>query len=204
MLIEIFTTLLSKYITDNIAINKLWEEIEDNYSQKKRHYHNLSHLENLYNQLLEVKDKISNWNVLLFTLFYHDVIYNATKANNEEQSATLAEKRMTQINVPTELIEKCKAQILATKNHDISADQDCNYFTDADLSILGQDQKTYETYFKNVRKEYSIYPSIIYNPGRKKVLNHYLSMQRIFKTAYFYEKYEEQTKINLKYELENL
>ena len=204
MLKEIFINLIETYTKNEKLTNKLWQEIEDNYSNKKRHYHNLSHLENLYYQLLEVKDKISNWDVLLFTLFYHDAIYNATKTNNEEQSAILAEKRMTQINAPTELIEKCKAQILATKNHNNSTDLDCNYFTDADLSILGQDQKIYETYFKNIRKEYSIYPSIIYNPGREKVLNHFLNMDRIFKTAYFYEKYEEQAKINLTFELELL
>jgi hypothetical protein len=33
--------------------------------------------------------------------------------------------------------------------------------------------------------EYSIYPAFIYNPERKKVLNHFLLMDRIFKPAFF-------------------
>ena len=96
--------------------------------------------------------------IILFTLFYHDIVYNSLKSNNEEKSAELAEKRMTQISVSNEIIECCKAQILATKSHVKSTDSDTNYFTDADLSVLGQTWETYSIYYKNVRKEYAIYP----------------------------------------------
>ena len=67
MLTEIFVNLIETYTKNEKITNELWQEIEDNYSNKNRHYHNLSHVENLYNQLLEVKDKISNWDVLSFT-----------------------------------------------------------------------------------------------------------------------------------------
>jgi predicted metal-dependent HD superfamily phosphohydrolase len=106
--------------------------------------------------------------------------------------------------VPTEIIENCKSQILATKKHQDSSDIDTNFFIDADLSILGQDTETYKIYFQNVRKEYSIYPDLIYNPGRKKVLKHFLELKRIFKTEYFYAKYENQAKQNLQTELEQI
>ena len=109
---------------------------------------------------------------------------------------------MKQINVPTEIIENCKSQILATKTHQDNSDIDTNLFIDADLSILGQDIETYKVYFQNVRQEYSIYPDIIYNPGRKKILQHFLEMDRIFKTDYFFAKFENQEKLNLHYELE--
>jgi predicted metal-dependent HD superfamily phosphohydrolase len=158
----------------------------------------------LQNQLCEVKDKIKNWQTILFTLFYHDIVYNTLKSDNEDRSAELAEIRMKQINVPIEIIENCKSQILATKKHEDNSDFDTKYFIDADLSILGQDTETYKVYFQNVRKEYSIYPNILYNPGRKKVLKHFLEMDRIYKTDYFYTKYENQAKMNLQNELEYL
>jgi hypothetical protein len=44
----------------------------------------------------------------------------------------------------------------------------------------------------------------LYNPGRKKVLKHFLDMKTIFKTAYFQEKYERQARINLASEMETL
>jgi predicted metal-dependent HD superfamily phosphohydrolase len=85
-----------------------------------------------------------------------------------------------------------------------SADSDINIFTDADLSVLGQDWNTYENYLIQIRKEYSIYPDFVYNSGRKKVLQHFLSMERIFKTNNFFEKLEAQAKENLQRELEQL
>tara|TARA_R110002050_G_C8940437_1_gene512572 strand:+ start:65 stop:679 length:615 start_codon:yes stop_codon:yes gene_type:complete len=201
---ETFIELLTKY-TDNDSLKKeLWTEIEKNYSSKKRHYHTLEHLDNLLSQLTDVKSEIQNWETILFTLFYHDIIYNSIKSDNEEKSAEFAENRMKQISVSNDKIELCKKQILATKSHIKSTDSDTNYFTDADLSVLGQNWETYLLYCKNVRKEYSIYPTLVYNPGRKKVLNHFLSMDRIFKTDFFYNKFEIQAKQNLQQEIESL
>lgn len=204
MLKNTFIKLLKNYTDDSNLTNELWAEIEENYSSKKRHYHTLQHLDYLLAQLTEIKGEIHNWEAVLFTLYYHDIIYKAQKSNNEEKSADLAVKRMKQISVPNEVIESCKKQILATKSHTKSTDSDTNYFTDADLSILGSDWDTYSLYYKNVRKEYSMYPDLLYNPGRKKVLNHFLSMDRIFKTDYFFNKLENRAKENLQKEIELL
>lgn len=201
MLKETFLTLLKNYTNNDLLAKELWVEIEQNYSNKKRHYHTLQHLENLLGQLVEVKNEIKDWDTVLFTLYYHDVVYNALKSDNEEKSAELAVKRMEQIAVPDEIIKLCAAQILATKSHLKSSDSDTNYFTDTDLSVLGQPWKTYSAYYKNVRKEYAIYPDLIYNPGRKKVLIHFLTMDNIFKTDLFYQKFEMQAKKNLQQEL---
>jgi predicted metal-dependent HD superfamily phosphohydrolase len=202
MLKEAFIELLTNYTDNNVLANELWNEIAKNYSSNKRYYHTLKHLENLLTQLTEVKAEIQNWDTILFTLYYHDIIYNSLKSDNEEKSAELAEKRMKQISVPDNSLELCKKQILATKSHIKSNDSDTNYFTDADLSVLGHPWETYSEYYKNVRKEYSIYPDFVYNPGRKKVLNHFLIMDRIFKTEFFHSKFEIQAKQNLQKEIE--
>lgn len=181
-------------------VNKLWNEIEENYTGKKRHYHTLQHLQHLLTQLQTVKTNINNWNTILFTLFYHDIIYKASRSDNEEKSAALANERMQEIGVDEEIINACTNQIIATKSHTISTNNDTNYFTDADLSILGQPWEVYEQYYKNVRKEYSIYPDLLYKPGRKKVLQHFLQMERIFKTDYFYHQFEIQARQNLQQE----
>ncbi|MGE6220581.1 HD domain-containing protein [Nubsella zeaxanthinifaciens] len=204
MLKETFIQLLTNYTDNNGLTNELWTEIEKNYTSKKRHYHTLLHLDTILIQLTEVKKEIQNWETILFTLYYHDIIYNPLKSDNEEKSAELAEKRMKQVLVPIDIIELCKQQILATKSHIKSTDSDTNYFTDADLSVLGQSWEKYSDYYKNVRKEYSIYPDFVYNPGRKKVLNHFLTMDRIFKTDFFYDKFERQAKHNLQMEIELL
>ncbi|WP_223191017.1 HD domain-containing protein [Pedobacter roseus] len=204
MLKETFSELLKKYTNNESIITEFWEEIEKNYNYKKRYYHTLLHLDNLLKHLFEVKDKIESWETILFTLFYHDIIYNALKSDNEEQSARLAVRRMKQIAIPDHIIHNCQIQILATKTHLSHPELDTNYFIDADLSILGQNPKSYAEYAKNVRKEYSVYPDLIYNPGRKKVLQHFIEMERIYKTDYFYNQFENQAKSNLRLELKQL
>ena len=95
------------------------------------------------------------------------------------------------------------AHIEFTSGHEISSDSDTNYFTDADLSILGSNGKAYGEYSKNIRREYWLYPDIIYNAGRRKVIEHFLAMTKIFKTTHF-QQLEKQARINLQEELLHL
>lgn len=131
MLPSIFTQLLKNYTSDESLIKELWSETEKHYTSKGRHYHTLVHLQNMYTQLLVIKEKIRDWDTLLFSLFYHDIIYKSTRKGNEERSAALAEKRLVQVSYPPVKIRSCIQQILATKSHTFSIDSDTNYFTDA-------------------------------------------------------------------------
>jgi predicted metal-dependent HD superfamily phosphohydrolase len=201
MLKATFTSLTGNYTSDPELVVQLWTVIEKHYSGKKRYYHNLAHLENMFAQLQSCQDLIEDRDTVLFALFYHDIIYKATAKDNEEKSAEAAIKALHQISYPDDRISKCEAMILATKSHTLSSDNDTNLFTDADLSILGSDRDSYDEYCRNVRKEYSIYPDFMYNPGRKKVVQHFLDMQSIFKTAFFIEKYEEKARENLSREI---
>ncbi len=204
MLKEVFITLLSNYTKDVGYTKSLWSDVVKYHSKKNRYYHNLSHLEHLYHNLSEVKNEIKDWEMVVFALFYHDYIYNALKPDNEEQSAKKAVKVLNYLSVDKHRILLCEEIILATKGHHISKNSDINYFTDADLTILGSDWENYQTYFKNVRKEYKYYPDFMYNKGRIKVLNHFINMPVIFKSDYFYHKFELQSKENLQREIDFL
>lgn len=197
---SIFSDLISKYSNNEILKTDYWREIEQSYSQKSRKYHNLTHLENMILELGEVKDKISDYDSIFFSIFYHDIIYKVTSKDNEERSAELAKTRLEKLNIPNEKIIRIYNQILATKSHKRSEDSDINFLLDADLAILGQDWEIYKNYTKHIRKEYSVYPDFLYNPGRKKVLNHFLEFEEIFKTDYFKEKYEEKARENIQKE----
>jgi len=192
MLESIYIELLNGYGVTPSSTEELWLEIKRN---------NLKHLEDLYEQLLIVKNKIENWNVILFTLYYHDIIYKATRKDNEEKSGELASIRMTKIGVSKNDINRCYQQITATKTHNENLISDSNYFNDADLSILGRESFSYKEYCRNIRKEYSVYPDLLYTRGRKKVVNHFLSMKSIYKTDEFYSLYEKTARQNLKKEL---
>lgn len=196
-----FEQLCSRFTEDRQLIHSLWNEIETRYSEKSRHYHDLLHLENMFTELEDVKGNISDFTGISFSVFYHDIIYDATSKSNEEKSAATAEKRLAELHLSKDDISVISEQIIATKSHLLSDHNDTNYLLDADLSVLGKDFKTYMEYTRNIRKEYSIYPDFLYKPGRKKVLKHFLELESIFKTEYFKEKYEVQAKENIEAEL---
>lgn len=199
MIQEVFIETVSRYVTPEQATS-LWEELEACYHEAGRHYHTLTHLEHVLNELLPHKHSFTSWYTLVFAVAYHDAVYNALKSNNEEKSAVLATKRLTEINFPERERNRCVEFILATKKH-LPADEETNLFTDADLSILGAEPETYRRYTQQIRKEYSMYPDFLYNPGRKKVLQHFLNMNGIYKTESFHMRYEERAKVNLETEL---
>lgn len=196
MLQETFYALADEY---HLPAKPLWDKLTAHYNEPGRYYHTLHHLENMLAELQPVSAMLENEHAVLFALYYHDVIYDAQKKDNEVRSAALALKTLH--TLPPALVARCEQHILATRQHAWQADMDTNYFMDADLSILGQPWEVYATYAAYVRKEYHMYPDLLYKPGRKKVLQHFLDMERIFKTAYFHGKYETAAKANLQREL---
>ncbi|GAA4275272.1 hypothetical protein U6A24_18050 [Aquimarina gracilis] len=204
MLKELFISLLSRYTDDVVLAESLWKDLQKKYSARNRHYHNLSHLDHIHQDLVSIKDRIMDWDMLLFAIFYHDYKYNILKQNNEELSAKKAVIVLNTLGIDQDRINLCEEHILATKGHSISENQDVNYFTDADLAILGSEWNAYKTYFTKVRKEYNYYPGLIYNRGRIKVLKQFLDMPRIFKTDHFFIDLEGRAKINIEREIELL
>ena len=204
MVAETFTSLASRYTESIPLVEKLYTELVKHYSEKGRFYHNLDHLNFLLQQILPLADLIKDLDMVLFAVYYHDVVYSVLRKDNEEKSTLFAEKRLNTLNVKTNRIERCNKHILATKAHQVSDDSDTNFFTDADLAVLGQDWSAYKIYIEGVRKEYWIYPDIIYKPGRRKVVEHFLRMDKIYKTEPFFVKFENRARLNLKRELEEL
>lgn len=201
MLKTIFTELVKKYTANDSICKHLWNEIVINYCDAGRYYHNLNHLEAIITELSEVKDSIPHWDTAIFSVFYHDIVYNALRSDNEAQSADKAQLRLQEIGFPTDQTTQCMLQILATKGHEPGNDLTTKLFIDADLSILGKDPKEYTEYLENIRKEFFVYTDTEYKVRRKKILKHFLAMDRIFKTEYFYNKYERQARKNTEDEL---
>lgn len=194
--------ILEQHKCGSSQIDAMWAEIEKQYSARSRHYHTLTHLDNMILQLQEVKPAIEHWDAIVLAVAYHDIVYNPLRSNNEERSAAIAVERLTAAGVHSATLARTHRHILASKTHKMSTDQDTNYFIDADLSVLGAGRDVYEAYAMNVRKEYRYYPDLLYNPGRKKVLRHFLDMPRIFKTEQFYLNFETKARQNLLWELE--
>lgn len=194
---QAFETILTKYNVEISAIKRSWKELIQRHAEPHRYYHTLVHLEQVYTELEPLQPHIRNWNAVVLSIAWHDSIYDVQSSENEELSAELAVNQLNDWNVPQFLIQKVNDFILATKSHHISEDNDCNLFTDADLAILGKSEEVYAVYASAIRQEYSVYPDELYNPGRAKVLQHFLKMPRIYKTEYFFNRYENGARLNI-------
>jgi predicted metal-dependent HD superfamily phosphohydrolase len=199
---QTFKDIARQFTNNETLIQDHWMQIERAHSSKKRYYHSLAHLENLLQQLESVKTFIRAWDMVMMALFYHDIVYRVHRRDNESKSADRAAITLAAIQVPEEKINLCRQIILATKSHARDENDDVNYFTDADLSILGASWESYKEYAQNVRREYTMYPDFLYKPGRKKVIHHFLQMDQIFKTGFFKQKFEVSARENLQKELE--
>ena len=94
--------------------------------------------------------------------------------------------------------------ICATQLHQHNENEDTNWLIDFDLKILSKDWEDYKIYCNQIRKEYKIYPNIVYKPGRKKALLHFLENSSIYQTEEFKTKYEVIARENIQKEISTL
>lgn len=184
--------------------NTFFSRLHKLYTSNKRYYHNLNHIGTLLKLTDQYQHLLKAPGTIRFAVWYHDAIYNATKNNNEEKSAELAKKHLSAMKVGQAVISDCYKLIIATKKHEIPNGLntfDAKFLLDIDLSILAAPQEAYLGYTKQIRKEYSIYPDFMYKKGRKKVLQHFLNTERIFKTDLFFDLNEKKARQNLALEL---
>lgn len=176
------------------------------WSHKKRHYHSLSHLSSMLQSCDEAAAQIVNIRAVRLAIWYHDAVYKVSRKDNEEKSAALARYQLSRMGINNAGIRMVEELILASKTHQLPVHEtrDFAWFLDFDLKILGAGEEAYGQYARDVRKEYAIYPSFLYKKGRKKALLSLLNRKRIFQTAHYHERYEQQARSNLRRELSSL
>lgn len=129
----------------------LFAEIRLAYSHLSVHYHTLTHLDQLATELKPFQHQFKFWDTVVFAIAYHDFVYKATARDNEDQSAKVAEARLTEIDFPVLEIARCMEFILATKKHE-SVNREIDLFTDADLAILSATPERYQQYNNRNKK----------------------------------------------------
>jgi predicted metal-dependent HD superfamily phosphohydrolase len=150
-------------------------------------------------------DKIQNPDAVYFAIWFHDVIYDTKKTDNEEKSAEFAVEALGGLGVPEQTVAPTREMILATKHHradDLSWDMKA--FLDLDASILGAPEEIYKEYSGAIRKEYSWVPDSLYRDGRMKVLNDFLEREHIYHTEEIRTRCELQARSNIAEEIKTL
>ena len=177
------------------------EELIAAYSAPGRHYHNLPHIEDCLGALAGVENLSPlDREILSAAIWWHDVVYDATRADNEELSARLAEQ-----HVREDLRQEVGRLIRLTKTHDVQPDDRLGaILISIDLSILGAEPARYDAYAAAIRQEFIHVPEGDYRAGRARVLSQFAARPVIFPDTAFAARYDRQARENLARELASL
>jgi predicted metal-dependent HD superfamily phosphohydrolase len=197
--------LLQPLNVDLVQAYSVFDRLVAAYSEPHRHYHTLEHL----GEVFRVAGRLPCDNRLAVNLaiWFHDVVYDPIRNDNEEQSALFAERWLGELNLTKELIETVQQLIRATAHLDgnqASTLPDVVALLDADLAILGADQKRYFRYAADIRREYSHVPEDQYRQGRSAVLQKFLAHPAIYRSRLLQEEGEAAARRNLEAELQSL
>lgn len=197
--------LVSFYPSDKTIQEEMFQVLQEHYSEKSRLYHNFNHVKALLKLFESFDNKIHEPKAVKFAIWFHDVMYDTRKSDNEAESARLASEMLYRLNVNTETIELVKDLILATKDHSgKNLSYDAKLFLDMDLAILGMSEEIYKEYSQAIRQEYSWVSESMFRKGRKKVLKSFMGRERIYFTDEMKARYEEQARKNINSEIKSL
>jgi predicted metal-dependent HD superfamily phosphohydrolase len=151
---------LSQILNLSDTLHKRWWKLLVAYfGEEQRYYHTFEHLHELLLLTGKHKHLISNYPVMLLSIFFHDIVYNPQSSHNEDDSNDVFLQFVIDCN--SQLVSRLTLPVFdiikMTKTHKIpvNADFDMQFFSDIDMGILGSDTKRYEKYAAQIRMEYS-------------------------------------------------
>jgi predicted metal-dependent HD superfamily phosphohydrolase len=182
----------------------VYQELVSRYSEPHRHYHNLQHIAECFGEFDAAPDLVQQTLGVELAIWFHDAIYDTHTLDNEQKSAQLAKRRISEAQGSEELSKAVVTLVMATKTHDPSLHPDAPLLVDVDLSILGQPGERFWEYEAQIRREYDWVPDRIFAAKRAEILEQFLARERIYSTKQFFDQYEKQARVNLQASVQNL
>ncbi|MFD0895419.1 hypothetical protein KBB96_20215 [Luteolibacter ambystomatis] len=180
---------------DGESAGLLWLDLGSRYSEPHRHYHTLDHIEASLAHLdeVEVNPAVEG------AIWFHDVVYDPTRDDNEAQSAAFF-LETTRPWIDPSFAERVHRLILATDFRVAREDDPDEWLmTDIDLAILAAEASEYDAYAKAIRQEYAHVPDEEFRRGRLAVMQRFLE-EPVYRSEAFRSR-EETARENIRREL---
>lgn len=171
------------------------------YTEAHRRYHGLTHIAACLDMLDRfVPADVANRSAIELAIWFHDVVYDTRRGDNEARS------RLLLLDVCGQCWDAQQVQVayrmigLTThtpreEGNDI-ADED-KYLLDVDLSILGADEEAFARYEQGIRDEYVWVSEDVYRVKRAEVLRSFMEREHVFETPVFRSTFETMARANL-------
>lgn len=195
---DAWRALCADHALNAVETEPLFHALSSAYGAPERHYHGLSHLNHVFEELASVSHALDEPPRALWAAWFHDAVYDTRRADNEEQSAQWAEAALARLGLEPGLIARVAALIRATARHtDTPSDRTDALFLDADRAILGAPQDAYDRYVAGVRAEYHWVDDGLWTQGRRAFLDGQRANAQVFHTALFETRYAAQARANM-------
>lgn len=176
---------------------RVWNHLDDGYGSNTRHYHNWQHIAQCLQWFDALREYANSPVVIELAIWFHDVIYDSKRPDNESRSAAL----LSSLIEETFLTEGAARLIAATTHKDPPEDNDAALLCDIDLSILASDEQRYTDYSRAVRLEYDWVSDADFRVGRANVLRAFLGRPFIYSLPVCRGKWEMLARENITQEL---
>ena len=179
------------------------DELIARYSEPHRRYHTMTHIEDCLTQVAASTDMDDQQRAVMdAAIWFHDAIYDATRSDNEAESARLAAERLAAAGTGQAVIDEVSRLILLTAGHSVQAgDAIGARLVSIDLSILGATPERYDAYAAAIRFEYGHVPEPLSRAGRAAILSRFLEGGRLFADPVWADRYEARARANLTREI---
>jgi predicted metal-dependent HD superfamily phosphohydrolase len=205
---------------------RLFDAVVRRHREPHRRYHGLRHVTSVVRHVeaLAEHEPVNDLGAVVVAVCFHDAVYQPTASDNEEASARLARRELTDLADPAwppDRIERVAAMIVATAGHvdpsatghDTTANDpaghdpaghDTAVLLDADLAVLGSDPAAYQHYVDGVRAEYDHLDPAAWRAGRRAVLQALMERHELYLTETARRWWEARARANLTAELASL
>jgi predicted metal-dependent HD superfamily phosphohydrolase len=167
---------------DSATSRTEWAALVDAWSRPHRRYHDLAHLAAVLGVIGELDATATDPAAVRLAAWYHDVVYEPTRDDNEEVSAERARAGLRGL-VPDERLAEVERLVLLTAGHDPEpGDANGAVLCDADLAVLAGPPDAYAAYASAVREEYAHLSDEDFTRGRIAVLESLLALPSLYRT----------------------
>jgi predicted metal-dependent HD superfamily phosphohydrolase len=172
------------------------------YGEPHRRYHTREHLVAVLDLVDELAGHADDADAVRLAAWFHDAVYDPERGDNEERSAWLAERMLTDTDVGRLVIAEVARLVRLTATHAPKPeDRNGHVLCDADLAILAAEPGRYAAYAAAVREEYAFVPDEYFERGRADVLRGLLELPELFHTPMARERLEPKARHNIETEL---
>ena len=192
--------------------NRVWDLLRGFYNAPGRAYHSMAHISwclDLLREFFPEKSPRPDWyNRVELALWFHDVIYDPRRKDNEKRSSRVLVGAGAMLGLDEMLVQEAGFDIECTTHTLVWTRTKCplptQWVLDIDLASLGFEPAKFDRNSEQIREEYSFVPEGAYRAGRKAVLQGFLDKPRLYYTQECHDRFEAQARANLQRAIEKL